>query len=142
MLNDVEQGTDIVIQEGNVVRLNLPYISYTSELFYHGDKGDVEVWRLLDRTGIKKPGEEMIAALEQAGDVMSEYLSRLDYEPAEYEYNDKIIEINAEPGFVLVKDSYFPYWGTEQGDVLSTSQGFMLVYTNESTAILNYENPL
>ncbi len=141
LLNNTEQDSNLVTEEGNIVRLNLPYISYTNELFYQGDKGDVAAWRHFDRTSISKLGEEMISTLQQAGDEISEYLLRLEYEPAEYEYNDNRIEIGAEPGFILIKDSYFPYWETEQGSILSTSQGFMLVYTNDTTAILDYKKP-
>lgn len=141
LLNNSEQDSNLVTEEGNIVKLNLPYISYTNELFYQGDKGDVAAWRFFDRNNISKLGEEMTSTLKQAGNEISEYLSRLGYEPAEYEYNDNRIEVSAEPGFTLIKDSYFPYWETEQRSILATSQGFMLIYTNDTTAILDYKKP-
>jgi hypothetical protein len=131
-----------VVEEDNIIRLGLPYQSYTDQLFYHGERGDIGAWRIMDGNDDAKLNDAMLAVLQQAGDEMAEYLSRLAYSPAEYQYEDSTIELTAPPGFVLVKDSYFPYWQTNQGDIVTTSQGFMLVNSQDADTILEYRKPI
>ena len=101
----------------------------------------MDAWRDFDYRNIAILAEEMISDLQKAGNEIAECISKLEYEPVTYKYDNNTIEVNSEPGFGLVKDSYFPYWNIEQGDIVSTSQGFMLVYTNDTTTKLHYQKP-
>jgi uncharacterized membrane protein len=137
---DPEDNAEIVEEEG-VIILRLPYITYTNELFYHGDEGDVRAWAIFDSTHSSRMDANEYVTIENIGREMSRYLDRLNYEPASYEGGNNSIELITEPGFTLIKDSYFPYWETEQGEILTTSQGFMLVYSHDTTVVLHYKKP-
>jgi uncharacterized membrane protein len=142
LLNNTEQSSNLVTDKGGkVVKLNLPYVTYTNQFFYHGDKGDVSAWRDFDSDLSSRLQGEAFMMLQQAGSAIDEYLQPLKYKPVDYNFDGTKIELKAEPGFILVKDSYFPYWSTEQGRILSTSQGFMLVYTDDATILLSYKKP-
>ncbi len=141
LLNNIDPGNNLVTNEVGIIKLNLPYITYTNKFFYRGDKGDVAGWADFEFNPSLRLNNEALAMLQQAGNEMGEYLQRLKYEPANYKSDENRIEVKAEPGFILVKDSYFPYWSTQQGTVLPTSQGFMLVYTDDTTILLSYRKP-
>jgi len=142
LLNNVDGGNDIdVAEEGGTIKLSLPYITYTNEFFYRGDKGDVKEWRSFDSTTSAQLDENAYSALQRAGEEMNKYLDKLNYEPAGYKFEEGNIEVSAEPGFTLIKDSFFPYWNTKKGEILSTSQGFMLVHSDDATISLNYRKP-
>lgn len=141
LLNNTDQGNNLITNQGGIIKLNLPYITYTDKFFYRGDKGDVAAWADFEFDPSSQLNNEALVMLQQAGDDMGEYLQRLKYEPANYKFDENRIEVRAEPGFTLIKDSYFPYWSTQQGTVLPTSQGFMLVYTDDTTTLLHYRKP-
>lgn len=142
LLDDVNQNDNMeMVEEQGVIRLRLPYITYTNKLFYRGDEGDVREWARFDSVFSSRMDANEYLTIENAGKEMSGYLERLTYEPASYKRGRNSIELITEPGFTLIKDSYFPYWETKQGEVLSTSQGFMLVYSHDATVFLNYKKP-
>jgi hypothetical protein len=143
LLNDIQDNDVLITEQDNIITLNLPYISYTDNVFYQGDKGNVKDWGNFDFNPNAKLTKEMQTTLEVIGEQLSPYLSDLDYYPAEYIYSDNKIEVsNAEYGFILIKDSYFPYWETKQGEVLNTTQGFILVKTDNTEIELEYKKPV
>jgi uncharacterized membrane protein len=142
ILDDVNRSNDIgITEQQGVIRLRLPYITYTNKLFYRGDEGNVKGWRSFDSALSSRMDTNEYVTIEKVGREMSRYLERLNYEPASYKRGRNSIELITEPGFTLIKDSYFPYWDTKQGKVLPTSQGFMLVYSHDTTVVLNYKKP-
>ena len=142
LLNNTDQHDNLITDEEGIVKLNLPYITYTNKFFYRGDKGDITAWRDFDREPGSQLDSEAVVMLQQASSELSEYLQNLKYEPANYKFDKNRIQVETEPGFTLVKDSYFPYWSTNQDEVLSTSQGFMLVYSDDAIISLSYEKPV
>ena len=142
LLDNVNQNDNIeIVAEQGVIRLRLPYITYTNKLFYRGDEGDVREWDKFDSADSSRMDANEYVTMENISREMSGYLEGLNYEPASYKQSRDSIELATEPGFTLIKDSYFPYWETKQGEVLSTSQGFMLVYSHDNTVVLNYKKP-
>jgi uncharacterized membrane protein len=143
LLNDIQDNDVLITKENNIITMNLPYIAYTNTVFYQGDKGDVASWRTFDASSESILTKEMINTLLKAGEALSPYLLDLAYFPLEYNYSDNKIEVNnADAGFILIKDSYFPYWGTKQGEVFNTTQGFMIVNTNSTEIELVYKIPI
>ena len=141
LLNNTDQHDNLITDEEGIVKLNLPYITYTNKFFYRGDKGDITAWRDFDREPGSQLDSKAAVMLQQASSELSEYLQNLKYEPANYKFDKNRIQVETEPGFTLVKDSYFPYWNTNQDEVLSTSQGFMLIYSDDAIISLSYEKP-
>lgn len=135
-LDDVE-----IAEEDGIIKLRLPYIAFTDRYCYHGEDANFYAWVAVDLFEGSRLTPEDLAALESMAGFMGAYLDRLEYMPASYESTTDRIEIKAEPGFTLVKDSYFPYWRSGQGEVASTSQGFMLVYSDDSQMVLSYKRP-
>lgn len=125
----------------SVINLNLPYLSYTEKYFYQGDRGDSAAWNEFNFDINNQLSMESIIVLKEIGAALNEYIIGLKYHPAEYLYTENNIEVTGEPGFILVKDGYFPYWQPEQGTLLSTNQGFMLIYNDYNTTVLNYRIP-
>jgi len=143
LLNNTDQSSDLVVNEGRgIVKLNLPYIIYANRFFYLGDKGDVSSWGDFEFDPSSWLQDEAFMMVKQAGNEMGEYLDELKYESVDYSFDENRIEIKAEPGFILVKDSYFPYWSIEKGRILSTSQGFMLINTDDNSVLLSYRKPI
>jgi uncharacterized membrane protein len=142
LLEDVDRNGDIgITEQQGVIRLRVPYITYTNKLFYHGDEGNVKGWGSFDSAPSSRMDTDESVTIERVGKEMSAYLERFNYEPASYKLDRNTTELMTRPGFTLIKDSYFPYWDSKQGKILPTSQGFMLVYSNDAVIVLNYEKP-
>jgi hypothetical protein len=131
-----------VADSQGVVKLNMPYLSYTNQVFYHGDEANGYMWLGWDSWPGAQLSAEMIKGLNNAGNVMQPYLDRLSYEPVNYNLKDTTISVGNSPGFTLVKNSYFPYWKAENGSVMSTSQGFMLLDADSADSVLNFKKPM
>jgi len=112
-----------------------------NKFFYRGDRGDVSAWRDFESDLSSRLQDEAFIMIQRAGNEIREYLQMLKYEPVDYHGDENRIKLRAEPGFTLLKDSYFPYWSTEQDSILSTSQGFILVYTDDTMTLLSYRKP-
>jgi uncharacterized membrane protein len=142
ILDDTDRNNEIgITEQQGVIRLRLPYITYTNKFFYRGDEGNFKGWRSFDSALSSRMDANEYVTIENVGREISRYLERLNYEPASYKRGKNSIELITEPGFTLIKDSYFPYWETKQGKVLPTSQGFMLIYSHDTTVVLNYKKP-
>jgi hypothetical protein len=142
VLNNSEQSTvDSSSQNPNIVEINAPYIDYTDKFFYRGDKGDVIAWSSFDSNESYNLTQDAITSLHQIGINMSPYLQQLNYEPVDYKADENNITTNGQPGFTLIKDSYYPYWHSSNGELVPTVQGFMLVYSKENTIQLACKMP-
>lgn len=137
-----DSGRFAITEEGSYIRVEAPYYAFTSRLFYHGDEADGYWWVGVDFFDGSHPTREDIGFLDYAGWWWSMYSDRLEYQAATYQLSDNRIVLGTRPGFTLVKDSYFPYWKTDQGQVVPTSQGFMLVYSDSPDADIRYRMPL
>lgn len=122
--------------------LNVPYQAYTKRIFYHGDIADGYSWLGWDGWPGAQITADISAIMKLTGDLMAPYLNRMDYTAAGYKLSDTRIDLGTAPGFTLVKDSYFPYWKSRSGDIMPTSQGFMLVQADTGDVILDYRKPL
>ncbi|MFC2062409.1 6-pyruvoyl-tetrahydropterin synthase-related protein [Chloroflexota bacterium] len=141
LLNDSDRGGDFISEDGEIINLNLPYLTYTSRFFYRGDRGDISAWGRFEVDLSSQLDDEAFNAIQQIGGEMDEYLQELNYEPVGYEYSDIETELNNGPGFTLAKDSYFPYWNTTRGEIMPTTQGFILIYATDGETRLTYEKP-
>ncbi len=144
VLNDSGPGSPTAVNsaEGRVVRLNLPYVTYTDRFFYRGDKGDVKGWRTFDSTSSPRLDWDASATLQGVARQMAGHLDQLTYEPATYDCRQDGMHVVSVPGFTLIKDSYFPYWNGEGGELMPTTQGFILVHSDTGSISLNYGKPL
>lgn len=143
LLNDVAKFEDTrIVQEQGVVKLYLPYKMLTNKYFYHGDDANIYGWMAFDNFPGSHLTPEDLAAMNSIGISMNAYLDKLEYVPASYKSSKNRTELTTTPGFTLVKDSYFPYWETDQGQIIPTSQGFMLVYSDNISVILSYRRSL
>jgi len=131
-----------VTESNGIINLNLPYISYTDRLFYHGDKADGSKWYIMDNQRSLRMTISQHRTTINASELLEPYLSKLDYSPAAYLMTDNKIKLQTTPGFTLVKDSYFPYWKTDQGSIMTTSQGFMLIKSDKCDLTLIYQEPI
>ena len=126
-----------VARDGKVISLSVPYLDYASTFFFQGQKGDAVGWMSYGYI----PTPEELGDLDKLGVELGDIISRLGYVPVNYKYRDNEIMVDGEPGFTLVKDSYFPYWGIDEGRVLSTTQGFILTYSDSASVLLRYQKP-
>ncbi len=131
-----------VTESQGIVKLNMPYLSYTDQVFYHGDEANGYMWLGWDSWPGAQLSADMQNNLNNASKIMKPYLDQLSYEPVNYSLNGTAISLGNSPGFTLVKDSYFPYWKSENNSIMSTSQGFMLLDTESANSVLNYKKPM
>jgi len=136
-----ESSKPDIIKDQNMVKVNVPYLTYTNQIFYHGDEANGYLWSAWDRSSKARITRQMQNALNKTSELMTEYIDSLDYTPVGYEMVDTRIDLESSPGFTLVKNSYFPYWKANHGTVMATTQGFMLVHTDGSDATLNFRKP-
>lgn len=136
-LRNTSMSDDMVSRRGNIVSLNVPYLDYANGFFYRGDRGDVIAWM----TFANDLGSEAVNGLAKLGVELGDTLNELKYEAASYEYSENEIRVDGQQGFTLIKDSYFPYWGIDEGRVLPTTQGFMLTYSDDASGLLRYRKP-
>ena len=140
LLND--STTPYINEHQGIVTLNVPYLTYTNKIFYHGDIADGYMWLGWNGWPGSKITPDIQATVSKSSDLMASYLSQLDYTPAGYQLNDTRIDLETSPGFTLVKDSYFPYWKSRSGSIVTTTQGFMLIDSNAGNVTLEYQRPL
>jgi hypothetical protein len=131
-----------ITEEPGIVRINMPYLTYSNTIFYHGNEADGMEWYRWDNSIKSRINSLAQVNLNKMADMMSRYLDEFDYTPVDYKTADTRIELGNSPGFTLVKNSYFPYWKADGGSVMPTSQGFMLVYSDQNNTHLNYRKPL
>ena len=132
-----------VREEQGMVMVNVPYLRYTNQLFYHGDIANGYMWNGWDAWPGARINASMKAVLLKAGVSMTNYVNKLDYTPVSFtRVNDNRIKLGNSAGFTLVKESYFPYWESPGDEVISTSQGFMLVCSGDGESELVYRKPL
>jgi hypothetical protein len=137
-----DSDSPMVVEDQNAVRLNMPYLTYTNQLFYHGDEANGYMWLGWDSWPGAQITADMEKTLKNAGKLLQPYLNKLEYTPVDYKLTDTHIDLGNSPGFVLVKDSYFDYWKSPSNAVMTTSQGFMLVSTDSDNATLDFRKPL
>jgi hypothetical protein len=125
----------------DAIYLNVPYQNYTKQLFYQGNEANANMWTGWDGWPGARPDASQQATLNNAGQIISKYLNQLDYTPVEYKLTNNRIDLSTSPGFTLVKDSYFPYWTSRNSNIMSTSQGFILVYSDADNIVLNFQRP-
>lgn len=132
VLNNSDQNNVLINnQNSNIIEINTPYQTYSNEFFYQGDKADVSAQSsFYGNNGGLNPN--VINSLTQIGNKMSDYLQQLQYQPVNITSTENNIEVSGQPGFTLIKDSYYPYWHTTNGDLVPTLQGFMLVYSTNN----------
>ncbi len=140
LLENVEGSEDMVSRDGDIITLSVPYLDYTNKFFYRGRVGSLEQWAF-DRSPDSHLTQEAIDTLESLGVKLEPILGELKYKSDSYEFRGDEIRAHYEPGFILIKDSYFPYWDIEDGLVLPTTQGFMLTYSDNSSVLLRYQKP-
>ncbi len=131
-----------VLEDRGVIRLDLPYLTYTNRIFYHGDEANGYMWTGWDAWPGARITSDIQDGVDAVSKLLSPYLAKLTYSGAGYRAADTRIEISTSPGFTLVKDSYFPYWQSPQGPIISTSQGFMLIHSDSDSIVLTYRRPL
>ncbi len=131
-----------VSDEGAYTALSAPFRRIANRYFYHGDEANVYMWLGTDAWQGSRLTEDDLALLKEFGASIAPFLDGLAYEPAEYAYDDNRIELASQPGFTLVKDSYFPYWQSDDAELIRTTQGFMLVASPEDEVTLDYWAPL
>jgi hypothetical protein len=140
LLND--SAISSISEQQRIVTLNVPYLNYTNKIFYHGDIADGYMWLGWNNWPGSKITPEMQVALSKTSNLMASYLNQLDYTQAGYQLNDTRINLTTSPGFTLVKDTYFQYWQSQSADIITTSQGFMLINSNSGNVTLEYSRPL
>ena len=140
LLND-SVSPSVNISRG-IVTLNVPYLTYTNKIFYHGDVADGYMWLGWDGWPGAVITPDMQTTIKKAANLTAPYFDRLDYTAVDYKLNDTHISLGNSAGFTLVKDSYFPYWQSRSADIMPTSQGFMLVHSGEDNVVLDYQKPL
>jgi hypothetical protein len=131
-----------VNERQDLVTLNVPYLTYTNRIFYHGDVADGYMWLGWNSWSGSQITPEMQAILIQTSNLMATYLRQFEYMPAGYQLNGTRIDLETSPGFTLVKDTYFPYWKSGSSDIMPTSQGFMLASSDVGKVGLEYQRPL
>ena len=144
LLNNSSQSPyheETTINNQSVITLRVPYLTLTNILFYQGDNGDLFAWRDFQNTVNSRLNSNEILVLNAISEELTPYIQNLKYEDASYESSQNSSSIVTQPGFTLVKDSYFPYWSSEQGTILSSTQGFMVVYSNNSDILLKFREP-
>ncbi|MEN8614024.1 hypothetical protein ABFB09_01895 [Dehalogenimonas sp. THU2] len=140
-LNDIpyEQESSVTDSNNNMV-ISLPFTHIYETNFYLGDQGYSKGWNDFD---FDTPYSQLVRIFDYLDDIaldVESILDRLEYSPAQYQYSNNQIEVQSNPGFTLIKDSYFPYW---QGDnLVSTTQGLMLVKSDTGKIELTYDKPL
>jgi uncharacterized membrane protein len=120
----------------------MPYLTYTNQVFYHGDEANGYMWLGWDSWPGAQLSADMINNLNGANKLLKTYLDKLTYEPVNYDLKGTTINLGNSSGFTLIKDSYFPYWKSETGSIMSTSQGFMLLDSDSANSVLNYKKPV
>jgi len=113
---------------------------------YLGPEEEVSNWA---RNDLEKPPltEDIRKILSQVSANLLESLNPV-YKPLKYERINpqelKIIsEYNLTP-FILVKESYYPYWRIpdDEGKIMRTSTGFILIYSKNTHLLeIDYEKP-
>ena len=142
LLRDYEDGVSTGVTDyPGVTILKLPYLNLIKKYLYHGDQGNGMAWVSFDSWKGSKISPEETAMLKTFGDQLSNHLNALEYQPVGYHHIENTTALATRPGFTLVKDTYFPYWSTAQGNIIQTSQGFTLVYSDASNVTLNYRIP-
>ncbi len=142
LIQDIPESEAIGSSETpGVVSLKFPFSAFIQQLFYHGEQGNGMGWVFFDNTQNSRPTPEQRLLLERAAELARGFTERLAYAPVKYDRNGNGIRLESGPGFTLVKDSYFPYWSAADGTVIPTTQGFMLVYSNDANAALDYRKP-
>jgi uncharacterized membrane protein len=136
-LRNESASDNSVARDGKVISLSVPYLDYASTFFFQGHKGDAVGWMSFGYN----PTPEELADLEKLSVDLEDMINGLEYQAVNYEYRENQIRVDGEPGFTLVKDSYFPYWGTDEGQILSTTQGFILTYSDDASVLLRYQKP-
>jgi hypothetical protein len=137
-----DSTTPSVVENQGIITLNVPYLTYTNRIFYHGEIANGYLWIGWDNWPGARITPDMQNVLINTGNLISPHLNELEYTPVSYKLAEIRIDIGNTPGFTLIKDSYFPYWKSQLNDIVTTSQGFMLIYSNSSNAVLNYQKPL
>jgi len=129
-------------------RLIICYIPFKQieNYLYLGPEEEVSNWM---RNDLEKPPltEDVRKILSQVSINLLELLNPV-YKPLKYERVNsqkfKIIsEYNLTP-FILIKESYYPYWriSDNDGKIMRTTTGFILIYSKKVGLLeLNYEKP-
>jgi len=142
LMQNINMEEEIGFSEHDgVATFRFPYQEFINRYFYHGERGNGMAWVAFDDWENAKLGNEQIVKLDNAAGLMRVFFNRLEYQPAGYSLSGNKIQLATRPGFTLVKDSYFPYWNALQGQIIPTSQGFMLVYSDNADVTLNYKKP-
>ena len=130
-------------------RLMTCYIPFKEieNYLYLGPEEEVSNWL---RNDLEKPPltEDIRKILSQVSINLLELLNPV-YKPLKYERTNsqkfKIIsEYNLTP-FILVKESYYPYWkiSDDKGRITRTTTGFILIYSRKASLLeLSYEKPI
>lgn len=142
LLQDVNDNESTIIPEAWGFTFKVPYITYINKIFFHGNKIEEAQgvnWAKFNFNGISSEAINWIRELEKE---TTPIIGELKYEQVNYNFSENKITLNNSPGFVLIKDSYFPYWNFKQGQISPTTQGFILIYSNDRNATLNYEKPI
>lgn len=140
LLYNEDASGNMVSIDGRRVTLRFPYLDYANRFFYQGELG-VKAQIAFDRDPDNYLTPEAAAAVQELGTELEPVIDELGYNAANYEFSENEIRVDAEPGFTLIKDTYFPYWGIERGQILSTTQGFMLTYSDDASILLRYQKP-
>ncbi len=140
--NSQNDRVEIKQEQETTVKLSLPYLTYTQKFFYRGEKGDINAWAKFESDQSHRLTDVSMTLLRQAGDEMNKYIKDLKYQPLIYNEFENNIEVENWSGFILLKSSYFPYWQTENGPLMKSSQGFMLVFSDENNVLLHYKRPI
>ena len=143
VLGDSGDSDVSVTEDGDVpVAISVPLQDWTEQWFYTGDAADTAKWSLFDLR-LRSHGDQLrLPSFAAAMPFLREFAESLDYEAATYTRGVNKVEVGGTPGFILVKDSWYPWWNSDEGDLLRTTQGFMLAYSQDGHIRLEYGKPL
>jgi len=119
--------------ENNVFHIYGPFSSYSNEFFYY-DRGNVSGYRTVDQKNEEdaKPNENQWQQIQQISELLQQFIN-LTYENVAYSRGNDWIKISrADPGFVLVKETFHSNWAPDAGEIYKTTQGFILIYLDQA----------
>jgi hypothetical protein len=137
-----KQDSPALVQDQGYIQINVPYTSFSDLLFFHGSNGDARGWSNFQRSVSQDMMSNTLAVMQTIGAQISPVFQDMSYHAVNYESSQNRVDVITKPGFTLIKDSYFPYWSIKHGEIIPTTQGFILVNSDSTQITLNYKQPV
>ncbi len=124
--------------------LTFPLSELAGRLFFQGENADPRGWREFDTRLDAQMSARDVEALDNLALALTPLVGLLDFNgvPTVRQSDDEIAIESSGNEFVLLRESFFPYWHSSAGTVIRTTQGFMLLDTTQGTTTLRYVQPL